>query len=44
MTLEEQLEKMRADWDARAKENARHYVETGREEWTDDEFFASRRR
>jgi cyclopropane fatty-acyl-phospholipid synthase-like methyltransferase len=41
MTLEQQLEKMRADWDARAKENARHYVATGREEWTDAEFFAS---
>jgi ubiquinone/menaquinone biosynthesis C-methylase UbiE len=32
---------MRADWDRRAKENARHYVDTSRTDWTDDEFFAS---
>lgn len=43
VTLEEQLEKMRADWDARARENARHYVQTEKTEWTDDEFFASGR-
>lgn len=43
MKLEEQLQKMRADWDARAKENARYYVNTEREEWTDDQFFASGR-
>lgn len=36
-----QLEKMRADWDARAKENARYFVATGKENWTDEEFFAS---
>jgi cyclopropane fatty-acyl-phospholipid synthase-like methyltransferase len=39
--LEKQLEKMRRDWDARAKENARHYVSTGKTEWTDAEFFQS---
>jgi len=39
--IEQQLENMRRDWDARARENARHYVATGRDEWTDDEFFAS---
>jgi SAM-dependent methyltransferase len=32
---------MRADWDARALENARHYVATAQTEWTDDQFFAS---
>ena len=32
---------MREDWDARARENARHYVVTGKDNWTDDEFFAS---
>ena len=32
---------MRADWDRRAKENARHYVDNSREDWSDDEFFAS---
>lgn len=39
--LEQQLDKMRADWDQRARENARHYVNTANTEWTDDEFFAS---
>lgn len=39
--LQQQLQNMRRDWDARAKENARHYVATGRTDWTDDEFFAS---
>jgi len=43
MTLEQQLEKMRADWDARARENARYYVQTARETWTDEAFFASGR-
>ena len=32
---------MRQDWDARARENARYYVNTAREDWTDEEFFAS---
>jgi SAM-dependent methyltransferase len=41
ISLEEQLQKMREDWDERARENARHYVETSNAEWTDDEFFAS---
>lgn len=41
MTLDEQLERMRRDWDRRARENARHFVNTGRTEWTDQEFFAS---
>src|SRR5579863_1669449 len=37
----EQREKMRRDWDDRARENARYYVATGRKDWTDDAFFAS---
>lgn len=41
MNLEEQLSKMRRDWDERAKENARYYVATGNENWSDEEFFAS---
>jgi SAM-dependent methyltransferase len=41
LDLEKQLEKMRRDWDERARENARHYVVTGQQEWTDDEFFRS---
>ncbi len=36
-----QLRKMKKDWDRRAKENARHYVETAKENWTDEEFFHS---
>src|ERR1700738_3716415 len=41
MSLDQQLEKMRADWDQRARENARHYVNTANTQWTDEEFFAS---
>lgn len=37
------LDKMRRDWDARAKENARHYVATARTEWSDEEYFESGR-
>jgi len=36
-----QLQKMREDWDQRARENARHYVNTANTAWTDEEFFAS---
>ena len=32
---------MQRDWDERARENARYYVDTGKQEWTDDEFFRS---
>ena len=32
---------MRRDWDARATENARYYVATGKEDWSDEEFFRS---
>lgn len=32
---------MQRDWDKRARENARHYVENSREQWTDEEFFAT---
>src|SRR5450432_4628055 len=39
--LEEQLRKMREDWDQRARENARHYVNTASKDWTDEDFFAS---
>jgi SAM-dependent methyltransferase len=41
MTLEEQLELMKRDWDRRARENARHFVNTRNVEWTDQDFFAS---
>lgn len=32
---------MRRDWDRRARENARHYVATGQQGWSDEEFFAA---
>ena len=41
ISLERQLEKMRRDWDERARENARYYVNTANTNWTDSEFFAS---
>jgi len=41
VTTAEQLEKMKRDWDERARENARYYVATGNEQWTDQDFFAS---
>ena len=40
-SLQNTLEKMRADWDSRARENARYYVNTATEDWTDEAFFAS---
>src|SRR5215831_18978818 len=39
--ITKQLDKMREDWDERARENARHYVATGQGAWSDDEFFES---
>ena len=41
MNAADQLRKMREDWDQRARENARHYVNTAQTDWTDDDFFAS---
>jgi ubiquinone/menaquinone biosynthesis C-methylase UbiE len=35
------LDAMRRDWDARARENAKHYVATSRKSWDDDNFFRS---
>jgi cyclopropane fatty-acyl-phospholipid synthase-like methyltransferase len=40
-TPQEQVEKMRAEWDERARENARYYVNTASPDWTDADFFAS---
>ena len=39
--MQNTLEKMRSDWDARARENARYYVNTATDKWTDEDFFAS---
>jgi len=41
ISIERQLQRMREDWDQRARENARHYVDTARAHWSDNEFFAS---
>lgn len=43
-TVEQQLERMRQDWDSRARENARYYVNTAQENWADDDFFQSGQR
>lgn len=32
---------MRRDWDQRARENARYYVATGNEQWSEEEFYRS---
>jgi SAM-dependent methyltransferase len=36
-----ELEKMRQDWDQRARENARYYVQTDQEQWSDEAYFRS---
>jgi SAM-dependent methyltransferase len=41
MDLREIQQKMQQDWDARARENARYYVQTACNDWTDEAFFAS---
>jgi ubiquinone/menaquinone biosynthesis C-methylase UbiE len=37
------LSQMRTDWNGRARENARHYVASGKTDWSDEEFFDSGR-
>jgi SAM-dependent methyltransferase len=39
--LQKQLEQMQRDWDDRARENARFYVNTERQDWSDEDFFRS---
>lgn len=41
MLTRELARKMRRDWDRRARENARHYVVTGQQQWSDEEFYRS---
>jgi SAM-dependent methyltransferase len=41
ISVEDQLRKMRDDWDQRARDNARHFVNTAETDWTDEQFFAS---
>ena len=35
------LERMRRDWDERARDNPRYWVATTKQNWTEEEFFAS---
>jgi SAM-dependent methyltransferase len=37
--IAKQLRRMRDDWERRARENARHYVLTGQQSWSDDDFY-----
>jgi SAM-dependent methyltransferase len=37
------LEKMRLDWDQRARENARHFINTANSDWNEQEFYQSGR-
>jgi len=39
--ISKQLRKMRRDWDDRARRNAKYYVATGREDWTEEDFYRS---
>lgn len=39
--LHRQIARMRADWDDRARQNARYFVNTAKTDWTDEEFFQS---
>lgn len=41
MTPDDQLKKMTLDWDYRARKNARHFIATAKESWSNAEFFAS---
>lgn len=41
ISLEEQLRRMERDWDERARENARYYVASMQDAWTDEEFLRS---
>ncbi len=39
MTIEELSEKMRREWDERARTNARHYIADSRQDWPEEEFY-----
>jgi cyclopropane fatty-acyl-phospholipid synthase-like methyltransferase len=41
--ISRKIERMRRDWDERARRNARHFVVTGQEQWSDEEFWESGR-
>jgi len=41
LSARELAAKMRAEWDERARQNARHYVATANEQWSDEDFYRS---
>ena len=41
MEIEEYLRKMKADWDERALQNARHFIVNVQPDWSDADFYAS---
>jgi ubiquinone/menaquinone biosynthesis C-methylase UbiE len=41
IALQDLLERMERDWDQRARENARYYVDTAQLDWTDEDFARS---
>jgi SAM-dependent methyltransferase len=41
LEITRQVLKMRRDWNRRARENARHFVVTGKSQWSDEEFYES---
>src|SRR5580700_4477578 len=41
LEITRQVLKMRRDWNRRARENARHFVVTGKSHWSDEEFYES---
>jgi SAM-dependent methyltransferase len=41
MASEDLVEKMRREWDARARENSRYYIVNSQKEWSDEEFAQS---
>lgn len=43
LTVDDLTAKMRDEWDQRARENARYYIATEKENWADDEYFESGR-
>ncbi|MSV30671.1 MAG: class I SAM-dependent methyltransferase [Bryobacterales bacterium] len=41
MAFHELLERMRDEWDARARENGKHYIANCREDWSEEDFYRS---
>src|SRR4051794_26203508 len=41
MAVNELIEKMRREWDQRARENHRHYIVNSQLDWSDEDFVAS---